>query len=258
MTPLANLSNSIIDNLNLKRSLNKYGITNEYAIGLITGTVNSTNAGYEGAVILINNLNNQLNDFSNATVEANERLPGIISRSKEIKNGTGYADPELQDDITHTTTDLDVMEDQIAKVQGALDNMSDVGDFLAFIQQWATGLLAYVPLIGGSLQEYAEYLFGVAEDYQENVLNLKGYAKNLLDNVRQEQLKLSSVSADAGQKTAELTGGWNARQTAWAKIWIYAIAIAILLIAVPVALLVAFIYRRNLYTIVKRPVEKKK
>ena len=258
VSPLANLSNSIIDNLNLKRSLNKYGITNEYAIGLITGTVNSTNAGYEGAVILINNLNNQLNDFSNATVEVNERLPGIISKSKEIKKGTGYADPELQEDITHTTTDLDVMEGDISKVQGALDNMSGVGDFLAFIQQWATGLLAYVPLIGGSLQDYAEYLFSVAEDYQENVLNLKGYAKNQLDNVRQEQLKLSTVSADASRKTAELTGSWNARQTAWAKVWIYAIAIAILLIALPAALLVAFVYRRNLDAILKRLVEKRK
>lgn len=251
VAPLTNLSNSIIDTLNLKRSLNKYGITNEYAIGLITGTVNSTNAGYEGAVILINNLNNQLNDFSNATIEVNERLPAIIDRSAEIKKGTGYADQELQDDITRTAADLDVMEGKIETVRGALGNMSGVGDFLATIQQWATGLLAYVPIIGSSLRDYANYLFAIAGDYQENVFNLQGYAKNLLDNVRLEKQKLNAIIAEASQKTAELTGSWNSRQTAWAKVWIYAIGMAVLLVAVLAALVVAVFYRRNLGSILK-------
>ncbi|WP_424359235.1 hypothetical protein [Methanocella sp. MCL-LM] len=249
--PLTNISNTIIDTLNLKRSLNQYGITNEYAIGLITGSVNSTNAGYEGAVILINNLNNQLNDFNNATIDVNERLPAIVARSAEIKKGTGYADEELQDGITSTAADLDVMEGKIATVQGALDNMSDVGDFLATIQQWATGLLAYVPIIGSSLRDYANYLFGVADDYQENVLNLKGYAKNLLDNVRLEKQKLNEITAKATQKTAGLTGSWNARQTAGVKVWFYAIGMAILLIAGLAALVVAVLYRRNLGSFLK-------
>jgi hypothetical protein len=246
VTPLTNLSNSLIDTYNLKRSLNGYGITNEFAVGLITGSVNSTNAGYEGAVILINQLNNQLNDFSNATVEVNDRLPGIITGSKQIKNGTGYADEELQAAIVSTASDLGVMQDKIGTVRNALDQMSGVGDFLTTIQHMATGLLTYVPIIGSSLEGFANYLLSITGDYLANVLNLKAYAQTLQDNIQVEQQKLNAVIAEANHKTADLTGSWNARQTAAIKVWICVIGLALLLLALPAALVIAYIYRRKI------------
>lgn len=251
VTPLTNLSNSLIDTYNLKRSLNSYGITNEFAVGLITGSVNSTNAGYEGAVILINQLNNQLNDFSNATVEVNDRLPGIIAGSREIKNGTGYADEQLQDDIVSIAADLGVMRDKVATVRGMLDQMSSVTDFLTTVQQMATGLLGYVPIIGSNLESFANYLLSITGDYLANVLNLKAYAQALQDNIQLEQQKLNAVIAEANQKTADLTGSWNARQTAGLKVWLYAIALILLLIAIPAALVIAYIYRGKLFVFLK-------
>jgi hypothetical protein len=256
VTPLTNLSNSLIDTYNLKRSLNSYGITNEFAVGLITGSVNSTNAGYEGAVILINQLNNQLNDFSNATVEVNDRLPGIIASSTEINNGTGYADEELQADIASTAADLGVMRDKVATVRSMLDQMSSVTDFLATVQTMATGLMAYVPIIGSSLESFANYLLSVTGDYLANVVNLKAYAQALQDNIQVEQQKLDAVTAEANHKTADLTGSWNARQTAVIKVWIYTIGLALLLIAITAAIVLAYIYRRKISAFLK-PGQKK-
>lgn len=256
--PLTNLSNQLIDTCNLKRDLNRYGITNEFAIGLITGSVNSTNAGYEGAVILINNLNNQLNDFSNASVEVNDRLPGIISGAKEIKGGTGYADEELQADIIRTAADLSLMQEKVGTVRSALEDMSGVGDFLATVQAMATGLLAYVPLIGDTLKDFANYLLSITGDYLANVLNLKAYAQALQDNLRLEQQKLNAVISQADQQTTALTGSWNARQTAWAKVWIYATGSILLILAALATLILAFLYPRKILGFLKPKQEGKK
>lgn len=242
--PVSSLSNNLIDTFNLRRSMNQFGITNELIVSLALGVAGETNVQYEAAVMIVNNLNDQLGDFSNATVTVNGRLPGIISKSAAIRNGTAYADEDYRSDVIETAAGLGVMEGKIASVQNALNGISGISEWLAMIEKLAADLLAYIPVYGNTLQDYANYLLSVIDDYQDKVFDVKGYAKNLQDSIGAEKDQLDALVSRSDQRADDLIGSWNTRQTARLKVILY-VALLIIITAVIVTLIL-IVFRRQI------------
>jgi len=220
VSPVYSTTSTVLDNVDLLKT---------YCIGISIAKVcawDVVTSGYpqisqlESAVRL---LNNELEEWNNASTDVNKDLPNVITGLEKLRAGDEL-NPTLQNDIEKSLSSFSTLK---SKTNQMIDRLSGISATLSTAER-SLKSLSNTLIVGDMISSVADFIGSL----NSQVISLNNEAQSFSNTLTTQNKKLASMIDFADGRTNELLGLWNARQNAATSVYLTIIGIVVVMVIV--------------------------